>query len=278
VKRSVAITGVTGYLGSRLESAFRNAGWNVIRLVRSPAQPGDRRAVLGESVSPAVFDGAHVLLHAAYDMRAVTKDDIWRINVAGTETLLNAAHRAAVERIIVLSSMSAYTGTRQRYGRAKLEVETMTFGVGGVALRPGLVVGRNPGGMAGTLAKLIRLPVTPCLTGVGEQFPVLEEDFIAGVLALSGRHDSPDRAIGIAQSQPLPFPSLLRAIAKYVGARPPRLIPIPWRAVDAALRAGEGLGVPLPLRSDSLLGLLEPAASVPNADYWATLGIRIRSL
>ena len=64
-----------------------------------------------------------------------------------------------MRRILVLSSMSAFEGTRQLYGRAKLAIETMTVASGGCALSPGLVYGERPGGMAGALRELTRLPV-----------------------------------------------------------------------------------------------------------------------
>lgn len=278
MSRSIAITGATGYLGSRLELSFRSAGWEVIRLVRKPSRPSDRRMVLGQPFDPGILDGADVLIHAAYDMRAVSKADIWRINVAGCRHLLDAAATAHVGRVLVLSSMSAYAGTRQLYGRAKLEIEEMTREAGGLAIRPGLVIGRPPGGMAKALAALVRLPVTPSLSGVGGQFPVIEEDFLSACLALAEQEPLPRGPIGLAHTDPLSFSDLLCSLARYTGVRPPRLVPVPWRLADFALKAAEALRVPAPLRSDSLLGLVEPAPFVPEADYWSSIGVRIRSV
>ena len=103
------------------------------------------------------------LIHCAYDMTLRQPDQIRQVNVDGSATLLRSAAERGVERIVVLSSMSAYDGTEQLYGRAKLDIERLTLDVGGAAIRPGLVYGPDAGGMAGTLAGLTKLPVVPVL-------------------------------------------------------------------------------------------------------------------
>src|SRR5579872_4212685 len=135
-ERTVAVTGATGYLGSRICHAFGARGWNVAALVRNPAAvdfpaaPYDLGVPL-TSTTERVLRSADVLVHTAYDLRLAAPRDIWRVNVEGTRALLDAAVGAGVPRILVLSSMSAYAGTRQLYGRAKLEIEAITVGAGG---------------------------------------------------------------------------------------------------------------------------------------------------
>ena len=70
---------------------------------------------------------ADALVHAAYDLSLRSAVDIWRVNVEGTRRLLEVAVGADVSRIIVLSSMSAFDGTSQLYGRAKLDIEAITW-------------------------------------------------------------------------------------------------------------------------------------------------------
>ena len=104
---------------------------------------------------------ADALIHAAYDLSLTSSADIWRVNVEGTRRLLEAAKDAAVDRIIVLSSMSAFEGTTQLYGRAKLDIEAMTTESGGCAVRPGLVYSERAGGMAGAMRKAHHLANRP---------------------------------------------------------------------------------------------------------------------
>jgi len=123
-------------------------------------------------------------VHSAYDLSLTSSLDITRVNVGGTRRLLEAAADARVRRIIVLSSMSAFEGTKQLYGQAKLDIEAMTEALGGCAVRPGLVVSERPGGMAAALQKLTRLPIMPLIASVGRLYTVHEDDLMAAIAAL----------------------------------------------------------------------------------------------
>jgi nucleoside-diphosphate-sugar epimerase len=273
----VGITGASGYLGSRLSEQFDRAGWRVIRLVRSPRAgvASDRHFDLTEPVDPAVFDSIDVLVHAAYDLTARRAEEVWRNNVEGSRRLIDVARRSGVERIIVLSSMSAYDGTTQLYGRAKLAIESATLAAGGYVVRPGLVWGDRPGGMAGTLERLCRHRLVPLVAGNARQFLVSDIDLSAAVLALATTTSLAPQVIGVADPHAERFRSVLDTFARRQGVRC-RFLPVPWRPVHWSLRAAEAVRVPLPIRADSLLGLVRPAPGVPGVEALARLGIRPR--
>jgi len=71
-----------------------------------------------------------------------------RSTVEGSIRLLRMAKAAGVGRIVFISTISAFTGARSRYGRAKLQVESVCRELGGIILRPGLVFGDSPGGVS----------------------------------------------------------------------------------------------------------------------------------
>lgn len=275
--RTAAVTGASGYLGGLIAGRLEETGLAVRRLVRKPraGEPGDRRFVLGEEVPGDVLEGVAVLVHCAYDLELVSESQIWQVNVAGTRRLLEAAAAAGVERVVVLSSMSAYPGTTQLYGRAKLEIESETLARGGVVLRPGLVYGPTPGGMAGSLRKVVRLPVVPLLGGSARQFTVHEDDLAATVLAAVTVEPAPTVPISVAHPAAVTFGEVLGAFAA-AEHRHPRFVPVPWQLVAAGLRAGERFGMRLPFRSDSLLGLVRSAPGVVGADELARLGVSPR--
>jgi nucleoside-diphosphate-sugar epimerase len=277
--RVAAVTGASGYLGSKISAALEADGWRVIRLVRTP-MPGDssaRRYDIRDPVPDDLLDSIQVLVHAAYDFSVTSEADIWATNVNGTRRLLEAARRAGIPRIVVLSTMSAYAGTRQLYGRAKLAIEADTFAAGGIVVRPGLVYGNAPGGMAGALRKATRLPLVPLITGDAHQFPVYEEDLIQAIVAIVDAESVPPVPIGIAQATPVTFRNLLASIAARDG-RVCRFVPVPWRGVYWALRIAEFLRLPVPLRADSVLGLVRPAPAVPNPDIIRGMGVSLRTL
>jgi nucleoside-diphosphate-sugar epimerase len=275
------VTGASGYLGSRICTTLAARGWSVVRLVRSP-MPAAGSSVRYDIAAPVdeevrkVLQSADVLVHAAYDFSARRRADIWRINVEGTRNLLQEARRANVGRILVLSSMSAYEGTAQLYGQAKLAIEADTLAAGGCAIRPGVVIGEEPGGMAGALRKLASLPVVPVIAGNPGQYVVREEDLMVAIAALIASESLPLGPIGIAHPIPVPFRDLLETLGPVHGR--PRFVPVPWRLVYAVLRMGETFRIRLPFRSDSLLGLVHSAPKVPGLQALAQLGVTPRTL
>lgn len=257
------VTGAYGYLGSLLRSRLARAGWETIALVRRP-RPGDRavRWSLGERPSNEVLQGVDALVHCAYDFTPRSRHAIWSVNVDGSDLLLRSAASAGVGRILALSSMSAYTGTSQIYGQAKLALERTVLELGGVAVRPGLVYGDAPSGMAGALVKLMRLPLVPLIGGGARQFPVHEDDLARLILEVLESESWNSEVFGIAQPTPVSFKSLLVALSSQ---RSYQFVPIPWQLVYWSLRLAELMRLPLPLRADSVLGLVRPAPSVPRS-------------
>ena len=270
----VAITGASGYLGSVLVAAFGSAGYTVRRLLRSPdSGSGDHYFDLNSVVSSDALDRVDVLVHCAYDMTLTSRAAIWQSNVFGTVALLDRAVSLGVRRTIALSSMSAYPGTRQLYGRAKLAVEGAARARGLCVVRPGLVYGAGGGGMAGTLHRLATLPVLPDFGPRAHQFTVSEQDFAAALVALAGAERLPALPVGIAHPEPVLFTELLTSFAASSGKPRPRFVPVPAMAVYGALRATELLPIKLPVRADSLLGLVRPAPNVPNLEVLDQIGV-----
>ncbi len=263
----VGITGASGYLGTRLAEHFDRAGWRVIRLVRSPLAgvSSDRHYDLKEAVDPAVFDSIDVLVHAAYDLTARRSEEVWRNNVEGSRRLIDGARRYGVGRIIVVSSMSAFDGTTQLYGRAKLAIESATLAAGGYVVRPGLVWGDRPGGMAEALERLCRLRLVPLIAGGAHQFLVCDLDVSAAVVALATTTGLAPQVIGVADPHAVDFRSVLETFAQRQGLRC-RFLPVPSWLVYWSLRAAEAVRVPLPIRADSVVGLVHCAPGVPGLE------------
>jgi dihydroflavonol-4-reductase len=110
------VTGASGFVGSAIASALREAGFQVRAMVRpsSPKTNIDPTDVIfvgdicdPSAVAEAVRDVRYVV-HAAADYRlwAPHPADVFRTNVDGTRIVMEAALRAGVERVVYTSSVA----------------------------------------------------------------------------------------------------------------------------------------------------------------------------
>jgi len=253
---TVAVTGTRGFLGSVLADALTRAGHRVVRLSRE--NPGSNSYFsLGEPVSPSVFQGVSVLIHAAYDFSMTRPHDIRRVNVEGTRRLFNAAIAAGVKKIIFISSASAFAGSKQYYGRAKYAAEKMARGIGAYVVRPGIIYDETQRGLLPKLGFFARLPLIPIFDDGRQPFLLTHAQDLAGlILALVHSQDRAPRApITAAFPKTMSFKTLLARLA-HRQKKTPHFIRVPsWPAL-LLLRGMERVGLRPPFRSDALIGLL----------------------
>jgi len=259
-----AITGTSGLVGGALVRRFRSAGWETRCLVRpARAAPGEAPFELGKPLPPDLFNGVDALVHCAYDWGARGWQDIESVNVRGSIELCHSALSSGVQRLVFISTLSAYHGCPSLYGRGKLMVEDVVRRSGGVVIRPGLVYGDASRGMFGALYRLSGLPLLPIFDGGRQPLFLIHVDDLASVVEVALRPDlavAPE-PITAAFPQPVTFQELLQFLAR---ARGKRLlcVPVPSRLALTGLRLLEAIGLPLPFKSDSLVSLLDASATV----------------
>jgi nucleoside-diphosphate-sugar epimerase len=272
-----AVTGAAGYVGSCIATALASAGWTVVPMGRHEGQVGFS---LEEGVAPRALAERNVtaLVHCAYDFSARGWERIREINVQGTRRLFESARAQGVRDFVYISSTAAFDGCRSLYGRAKLESESIAASFGAFVVRPGLVCGREPGGMVGTLVKLLRRsPVVPLIgSGRTPMHTVHEDDLGALVVRLLGEPDDALRGVPItaANEVPLEFRDMLAAFASREG-RHVLFAPVPWPVVWLGVKTLETLQVG-GLRSDSVVSFVN---ANPRPDFTVTrrAGVSFRS-
>ena len=272
--RTCCITGTGGYLGGCLVRHFKQRGWRVVELNRSGTilAGGDeaRSHRLGDPF-PGSLEAPSLLVHAAYDFTPLAWEEIHARNVLGAELLFASARTAGTGRILHISSMSAYPGCRSLYGRAKLLAEAHAARHGGISLRPGLIHDESqPGGMVGKLRSLVSLsPVIP-IPGRGRNvlYFTHQEDLcrVVGYYGEGGDWGS-ESVLTAANPTPWMFRDILKELARRQN-RPLLCIPTPWQMSWMALKLAEISGDNLPLKSDSLISLLNQN---PSFDYNAKI-------
>lgn len=268
--KTCAITGANGWLGSRTVAAFERSGWQVRRLVRTPSSAEDRRFILGEEVPAETLTGCDALVHCAYDFAPLKWRELEAVNVVGTQRLLDAAHAAGVQRITVVSTMSAFTGCVSLYGRTKLAIEAAGRDAGALLLRPGLIYGDQSGGMFGRLVAQVRGGRFQPLIGGGRQIlNLIHEQDITDFIRrhAASEVNTPTQPLTAAHEQGWKFRAILEAIAAALGRRI-NFVPLPWRFVWAGLKCAELAGLRLGFRSDSLVSLMNQD---PRPDFSANV-------
>jgi nucleoside-diphosphate-sugar epimerase len=236
----VAITGATGYLGSVLSDHFSNRGDEVVALTRRRPERAVsewRHFELGRPIDGTIFQDVNVLIHAAWGLSGKDTNQLWRENVIGSRSLVDAAVTAGVQKVVFVSSMSAYFGTRQTYGLMKLAVERTALDLGCVVVRPGLVYGKSPGGMAATLRKIARLPLWPRFKSA-KLFLAHEDDVAQAIARVVDRYDElSGEVLGLANPQSVDLPSILAGLSPEHKNRPS--LPVPAALVLGVFRVLE---------------------------------------
>jgi nucleoside-diphosphate-sugar epimerase len=255
----IGVTGANGYVGGRIIAHLRASGIDAIALVRRPAEgdPLARRYELGAPLERSLLDGIETVVHAAYDASA-RGADVRARNVSGSLPLLEGLYERG-GRMLMVSSLSAFEGTRSQYGQGKLELERAVLERDGIVLRPGLVFGAAAGGLFGAMVRaLSRRALVPVIGG-GSQRLFLTHDgrlseLVAGLLA--GRAEAAGPIFAAHEA-----PTTLRAIAEQIaraGGHRLVVISLPTALVALGLQSAELAGIPLPFRSDSLRSLSHP--------------------
>jgi NADH dehydrogenase len=255
-RAAVGITGAHGFIGSHLVRHLAAAGRPVRAFVRVPAAAtatgvGERRFVMPDGWDERDLAGLAAIVHGALVEYGPAHRDADRVNRAGAERLLASARRQGA-RVIFLSTLSAHAGARSRYGRSKLELETLFDPARDCVLRLGLVLG--DGGLFGSMVGLIRgARVIPLPDGgrqpiqtlwIGDLAEIVENVIARGI---AGRYDVAAPAVHTMRD-------LYRAVMAGTGVSP-RLVSVPIGAVELGVSLLEALRVPFPIRRENVLGL-----------------------
>ena len=266
-----AVTGATGYVGSRIAAALA-AEFDVIPMGRNAGPEGVRWQMnLGaESYATITTElrmrGATVLVHTAWDFGHPKAADNWQSNVEGSRKLIAAAQAAGVQQVVFVSTISAFSGARSEYGKSKLAVEQIVLAAGGTVIRPGLVWGDRPGGMFGSLRQQVSKGRVVPTIGDG-RYPqyLVHEDDLAAIVVQAAKGGFPGRVLTVANPKPWLLRDLILRMATEEG-KTVKLVSVPWRVIYTALKTAETLGLKLGFRSDSVISLVyqDPAPQIAS--------------
>ncbi len=276
----VLVTGASGFLGAATATAVRDAGHTVRTLQRRPSGVEGVTDVLGsvtdaDTVRAAVADVDAVVHLAAKVSLAGDPADFARVNVTGTQFLLDAARASGVQRFVAVSSPSvAHTGSslagvgagpaepeaaRGDYARTKAAAELLALAADGpgfavVAVRPHLVWGPGDTQLVGRIVERARAGRLPLLDSGAALIDTLYVDNAASAMVAALEHAAdPDvhgNAYVVTNGEPRPVGELLAGICTASGVPAPRwhvpagLARVAGSVVEAVWRVRPGADEP----------------------------------
>jgi nucleoside-diphosphate-sugar epimerase len=258
----VLVTGASGFVGRRVCALLGAAGHEVIAATRvstAPLAGASRVLALGELDAlrdwrPAL-EGCEALVHLAARAHqgdeGAMRDEFFRINVAGTRALTEAALAAGLRRVVFVSSAKVYGESSPSaadglsrafvesdeprpagpYGESKLAAERLLAagcaeaGAALTILRPPLVYGPGQKANLHALMSAISRGVPLPLASVRNARSLVYVEHLADAIACALRFESGMRLCNLADVD-LSTPDLVRALAEGLGCRAP-LLPCP---------------------------------------------------
>jgi nucleoside-diphosphate-sugar epimerase len=247
----VLVTGGTSLLGSAVADRLAERGDTVTVLQRRPAGLAHREVLADVADLGAVSAALHghdavVHLAAKVDIRG-RYPEFARTNITGTRVVVEACRRAAVRRLVHVSTPSvAHSGAslvgapagqadpqraRGHYARSKAVAERIALaadaapdGPATIAVRPHLVWGPGDTQLVGRIiarARAGRLPV------IGSGAALIDTTYITNavdalVAALDCCSQARGQALVVSNGEPRPVAELLAAICRAAGVRPPQ--------------------------------------------------------
>jgi Nucleoside-diphosphate-sugar epimerases len=225
----ILVTGGTGVVGTGTVTELLARGHSVV-LVSRHARDDARQWPMGVTaregdVSDAkslhgAADGCELVLHMAGIVEESGDATFESVNVQGTANVIAEAERAAVTRLVFISSLGAPKG-ESRYHRSKAAAEQLVRGFRGhwIILRPGNVYG--PGDeQISLLLRLVRgpSPVVPTI-GDGEQpmQPIWWEDCAAAIANAVERPDLWTHELDVAGPEVTSQNDLIRRLGRITG-------------------------------------------------------------
>jgi len=188
----ILVTGATGFVGRVLVARLMQEGETPRCLVRDEASarkvlPAGADLVVGnilhpETLGPA-FTGVDIVVDSSFmtaERKQKGEERYQNVNVNGTNNLVDAAKRAGVKRIVVVSGLGTKQDKPGTYmqGRYLAEEAIKHSGMGWSILQPSIQFGKGSAFFKG-LADLIRsVPVVTPIAGSGKEpfQPIWVED------------------------------------------------------------------------------------------------------
>lgn len=205
----VAITGGTGFVGSHLAERFPTT--DVAIVSRRSGTPVDDADALTRA-----FSGCDAVAHCAGINREIGEQTFDRVHVQGTAAVIEAARRAGVRKIVMLSFLRARPGTGSPYHESKWAAEEMVraSGLDYTILKAGMIYGHGDH-LVDHLSRTIQTIPVFASVGLRERTvsPIPVEELVNVVVPALGTRLT-NQTVSVRGGETLPLSEAARRVAR----------------------------------------------------------------
>ena len=270
----VAITGGTGFVGSHLATRLSSEGHEVVRLGRRSTGEKIFKASLDEvDELEKAFAGCRAVAHCAGINREVDRQTFQRVHVETTRNVVEAARRAGVEKIVLMSFLRARPDCGSAYHESKWAAEEIVraSGLDYTIVKAGVVYGRGDHMLDHLSHAFHTFPIF-ALVGFEEKTvrPLAVEDLVHVMRAALIDRRLKRQTIALVGPEEIFLSEAVRRVAEVVNKQP-LMFPLPIWCHQLLARVFE-LTMKVPLVSLAQVrilseGVSEPASPVTAVPY-----------
>lgn len=272
----IAITGAAGFVGSHLTRRLESEGHGLVLIARTPAKDDARRVVCDVSdmgLLTRLFQGCDAVAHCAGINRETGAQTYECVHVRGTRNVVEAAKRAGVEKIVLMSFLRARPECGSEYHESKWEAEEIVrdSGLDYTIVKAGVVYGRGDHMLDHLSHALHTFPVFG-LVGIKEKSicPLAIEDLVHVMRAALVDRRMKRQTVAVVGPEEIFLSEAVRRVAEVVGKQP-LMVPLPVFCHQLLARAFE-LTMKIPLTSLAQVrilseGVVEPGTPVVPLPY-----------
>jgi len=237
-RRRALVTGVTGYIGSRLVPRLLDEGWQVRALTRDAGKVADRswrdrvEVVEGDASSQVVLaaalrdvDVAYYFLHSMDGEGGFVERDRSLARSFGI-----AASEAEVSRIVYLSGLHPHEGPLSDHLASRVEVGDllMASGVTTAVLQAAVILGSGSASFEMLRHLTTRLPVMVTPKWLGNRIqPIAVRDVLHYLVGAADLPPDVSRTFDIGGPDVLTYRAMIDRFAAIAGLRPRRIVSVP---------------------------------------------------
>ena len=220
----IAITGGAGFVGRHLAERFDAA--DIVTVSR-------RTGVDIEDVEALTraFDGCEVVAHCAGINREIGKQTYQKVHIDGTRTVIEAARRAGVTRIVMLSFLRARPDCGSPYHESKWAAEELlrNSGLDYTILKAGMIYGHGDHLVDHVSHSVQTIPLFATVGFREKSIRPIPVSEMVDVLVASIEGKLPKSTVAVTGGEELMLSEVVHRVAQVVGRRVAVVLPFKVR-------------------------------------------------